>query len=765
MIGGHLSVLFISHARADDAQVRKLEAWLRLNGFTDLFVDHTSISGGEKWREALRASAASCRVLLCLVTDNWLGSLECFNEFRAAWYMGKRIIPLLFLPKHDLLEPGSRKRLAEVLAEDQGIDIGRIETADGTVDFDADDELADRLRKGLRAAGALNRVGLDPEAFEIDRNLRPTPFPGLASFSDDDADAALFYGRSREIAATQEILRSMRALSERRSLVILGASGAGKSSLLRGGIIPRLRRETPAWLPLRAFRPGANPLLNFAEALTRTLADFGQREAYGTVRDHLLDAWRLAERNSDRTITEAGHRTLRAKLETFGRTLRTAASRPTASILIGVDQAEELVSGDGDSAEALADYLRAAITTAETNWQLVLTIRTDSFAELQRHRRFHNLEARGYDLRALPAFRFSDVIEAPAKRYGVEIDPAMIDALMEDAPKEDALPLLAFAMQRLWRQYASSGVLALANYQAVGGLMGLIEDAAERAMRGIEPDQDVPVSTGALSKRLEDIGASTFVPALAQATEDGATIRRVADWASFTDEQQDLLNRFDRWRLIVRRGAETDGGTVEVAHEALFRKWTRLSEWIDQEKSFLELHRQIKTDRERYGRADSRRKGDFVLRGTRLAAARQALRERPGYFNEFKSFIEISKIGARDELALWLFALSPAIGLLFALASALLMIIVPRYFGTLLLNDSAILTLIIYMTLPYFIFLPYLFFLKFTSLSVLHSGSDLSGRIAMAFGFAMLCLLWSFGVYSVIGITMGLVYNVIGIMR
>jgi hypothetical protein len=85
------------------------------------------------------------------------------------------------------------------------------------------------------------------------------------------------------------------------------------------------------------------------------------------------------------------------------------------------------------------------------------------------------------------------VIEEPAKRYGVSIDNLLVDALMEDAPQEDALPLLAFALRRLWRQYAASGSLTKAHYDKVGGLQGLIEDAAERAMRGIEPEQDVPL--------------------------------------------------------------------------------------------------------------------------------------------------------------------------------------------------------------------------------------------------------------------------------
>ena len=95
-----------------------------------------------------------------------------------------------------------------MLAEDQGFDrrrLHRCRTA-GSIS-PRDPEVERRLEIGLRAAGALAKVGLDPEAFAIDRKLRPMPFPGLASFGDDDADAALFYGRSREIAQALEELR------------------------------------------------------------------------------------------------------------------------------------------------------------------------------------------------------------------------------------------------------------------------------------------------------------------------------------------------------------------------------------------------------------------------------------------------------------------------------------------------------------------------------------------------------------------------------
>jgi formylglycine-generating enzyme required for sulfatase activity len=628
-VGNNVAVLFVSHASQDDARASALEAWLTASGFTDLFVDHHSIAGGDKWREELRASAGACRVVLCLVTESWLASHECFNEFRAAWYMGKRIIPLFLLPVAPDLGEEPKKRLAEVCAEYQGIDLAPCIAADLSLDFAANEHVASRLKAGLHAAGALSQVGLDPRTFAIDRKLRPTPFPGLASFGDDDADAALFYGRSREIAHTLEELRTMRALRDMRPLVILGASGSGKSSLLKAGVIPRLRREGPAWLPLRAFRPGADPLLNFAEALARTYADFAKVEAYGLIRERMFDAWSRAERGENGDLTAAGLATLEHALEAEGRKLREAANRPGASILVSIDQAEEIARAEGRSGEALADYLRVALAATETSWQLAFTIRTDSFPELQSHRRFQDLEARGYDLRAIPVFRFDSVVEEPAKRYGVEIDSRLVDALMDAAPNEDALPLLAFALQRLWRQFAESGALTKDNYDRVGGLTLLIEDAAERALRGIEPEQDVPLPAGAPPKRLVDLGAVTFVPALAQINEQGATIRRVADWASFSEEQQELLSRLDRWRLVVRKGTEAGGGTVEVAHEALFREWARLKSWFEPERARLEALRALQVDASAWDR-NGRDSGFLNHRGKRLAEA-DALAASEGY--------------------------------------------------------------------------------------------------------------------------------------
>jgi len=614
-----MATIFVSHSSRDDALASQLEGWLRANGFTDLFIDHAHIAGGAGWADALRANAGSCRVVLCLVTPNWLASGECPSEFKAAWYMGKRIIPLFLLGDEAALDGRQRAELARVRAEAQGVDLGPVLSAGG-IEMSRDEARAEILKRGLREAGALAAVGLDPAAFEVDRARRPSPFPGLTSFGDEDADAALFFGRSREIAETLEMLRKMRAASESNPLVILGASGSGKSSLLKAGIIPRLRREAPAWLPLRAFRPGADPLLNLAEALTRTLGDFGEREAHGTLKRTLLEAWQACERDGRGEFTPAGRSALAAALETQGSRLRNLANRPYATILISVDQAEELARSDGASGQALADYLRAAMD-APSSWRLAFTIRTDSFPELQAHARFQGLEARGYDLRTLPVFRFSDVAEDPAKRYGVEVDPALTDALMEDAPGKDALPLLAFALQRLWDQFSLSGRLTHADYTSMGGLSGLIEDAAERALCGIDPElRDAALPAGGPKSHQAELARAVFVPALADVNDEGAAIRRVAAWSDFNEPQQELLGRFDRWRLVVRRDGDGSGATVEVAHEALFREWGRLRDWLEPERARLEALRGLKLAALAWVR--HQRQGEFLTHfGERLKAA------------------------------------------------------------------------------------------------------------------------------------------------
>ena len=142
-----MAVLFVSHASRDDAAIRDLEAWLEAKGFTDRFVDHSNIGAGEKWPEALRKSAGACRVALCFVTEDWLASDICFGEFEAASFMGKRILPLYALGAGATAQP---KRLGQVRAEDQGLDVSKWLTSDARFDFSRDPEAARKQAANAR---------------------------------------------------------------------------------------------------------------------------------------------------------------------------------------------------------------------------------------------------------------------------------------------------------------------------------------------------------------------------------------------------------------------------------------------------------------------------------------------------------------------------------------------------------------------------------------------------------------------------------------
>ena len=129
----------------------------------------------------------------------------------------------------------------------------------------------------------------------------------------------------------------------------------------------------------------------------------------------------------------------------------------------------------------------------------------------------------------------------------------------------------------------------------------------------------MPLPSAPPPKRQTDLAAATFVPALVEINDQGATIRHIADWSRFTEEQQELLKRFDRWRLVVRKG-EAEGGTVEVAHEALFRTWKRLESWLEPERARLEALRALQVDAGNWERA-AKNNGFLNHRNKRLAEA------------------------------------------------------------------------------------------------------------------------------------------------
>ena len=241
-----MSAIFISHSTKDNADTEAMAHWLKEQGHTSYFIDYDEQSGikaGTDWAQALYQRLRQCQAVIALVTPNWLESKWCFGEMVMARENGKPIFPIKLKPCE----------LPGLLSDLQSIDL--------TVDKESGYR---------RLAAGLKQQGIDPaDVFNPDPT-RP-PYPGFPAF--EEPDAAVFFGRSAEILSAREAFEGLRRHNRDvpRLVLVLGSSGSGKSSLVRAGLIPRLKKDEKNWLPLRPLRPQDE--LSPLDALAFAIAD------------------------------------------------------------------------------------------------------------------------------------------------------------------------------------------------------------------------------------------------------------------------------------------------------------------------------------------------------------------------------------------------------------------------------------------------------------------------------------------------------------
>ena len=250
-----MSRIFLSHSSVNNAEAIAIRDWMIAHGWDDVFLDldpERGLRAGERWQEALKRAAERCELVVFLVSPVWAASKWCLAEFLLAKSLNKRVFAVI-------VEPTPFSELpTEMTAEWQITDL----TA-GTRDFHATVTLPggktadvalgteglDRLRIGLVQSG------LDPKYFPWPPANDParTPYRGLLPLEADDA--GIFFGREAPVIDALDRLRGLREAPPPRLLVILGASGAGKSSFLRAGLLPRLARDDRQFLALPIIRP------------------------------------------------------------------------------------------------------------------------------------------------------------------------------------------------------------------------------------------------------------------------------------------------------------------------------------------------------------------------------------------------------------------------------------------------------------------------------------------------------------------------------
>jgi DNA-binding SARP family transcriptional activator/WD40 repeat protein/energy-coupling factor transporter ATP-binding protein EcfA2 len=380
------------------------------------------------------------------------------------------------------------------------------------------------------------------------------PFKGLASF--DVGDAGFFFGRERAIADL------VARLTSGTSVGVVGASGSGKSSLVRAGLLPALSvgalPGSERWR-LALLRPGPEP----CRELRRALA--GQALASA------LDGLRPGER-----------------------------------LVLAVDQLEEVFTAcdDEDERALFLSTLADAAADRDRRVVVVVALRADFYGRLAGYPRFAEVLSRNHVLLGpMERDELARAIELPAKRAGLQVERRLVDALVADVADEPgALPFLSTMLLELWR-LRETNVLRLETYRAAGGVRGAIARLAEQVY-GQLPEA-------------ERRRARTILLRLA-AGEGSAVVRRRVPLDEL-DFERDEEARCVVSALTEARLLTISDGVVEVSHEALLREWPRLREWLEEDRDGRRLHEDLIT-RARQWHERGRDRGD-LYRGVRLASA------------------------------------------------------------------------------------------------------------------------------------------------
>lgn len=450
----------------------------------------------------------------------------------------------------------------------------------------------------------------------VDRPPTPgeSPFKGLQFF--EEADADLFFGREN---LTLRLVSQLSAILENAFtpgtgaarpvpcfLAIIGASGSGKSSLVRAGLIPALRNSKPladgshppgagtGWC-IHLLTPTASPLDSLARALLPEAAGPDRRS--------------LAEELA------AGPRVLRDWFVSQAEDLKGQSDEPCRSHLIVVDQFEELFSlcRKPEIRQAFIENLMGAAAPGEEDLHLivVITLRADFYAQCGEYEALRQaLERQQVFIGPMSRDELRSAIEGPAHAGGWSFERGLVDLIIRDVGDEPgALPLLSHALLETWKHRRGT-VMTLESYAESGGVRGAIARTAETVFhQRLSPDQQQIARN--IFMRLTEPG---------EVSGENTDTRRRAEISELIPDVQSAQGVERVLKILAdARLVTTSRESAEVAHEALIREWPTLRKWLDENRAGLRLHRQLTEAAQEWARMG--RDPGGLYRGLRLNQA------------------------------------------------------------------------------------------------------------------------------------------------
>jgi WD40 repeat protein len=432
------------------------------------------------------------------------------------------------------------------------------------------------------------------------------PYKGLRAFEEADADD--FFGRDSFVT---RLLDRLSAGSEKdqttpevrvngRFLAVVGPSGSGKSSVIKAGLLPALRRgRLPGahkWF-IAEMTPGSQPLEELEAALLRVAV------------------------NPPTSLLKQFNEDQRGILRAIKRVL---PNDPAVELLLFIDQFEELFTlvEDPDTRQCFLDGLLAAVSETGSRLRVVLTLRADFYDRpllypgLGELVRMHNEV-----VLTLTAEELTEAIRRPAERVGVTFEDDLVPVIVSEVISQPgALPLMQYALTELF-DHCQNGLLTQAAYRQTGGVLGAPSRRAENVYSNLnlarrEVTRQLFLRLVTLGEGVEDtrrrLGIPEMVGLVAQSVE--------GDVAASSGEQQEVrevLETFGKTRLLsFDRDPHSQNPTVEIAHEALLREWGRLKLWLNEVRAEVRLQRALGSAAGEW--VTSGCDPSFLLRGTRL---------------------------------------------------------------------------------------------------------------------------------------------------
>ena len=440
-------------------------------------------------------------------------------------------------------------------------------------------------------------------------DLAANPYRGLTAFQVEDA--AVYFGREAQVERLWNRLREFQERSVQtdppvRLLPILGASGSGKSSLARAGLLPELAR-----CPLPGYRqtyvaemkPGTSPL----EGLARVLARIATNEPSPSTKRAEFEA---IFRQSDGL----------GKHDQLRKIVNDIPCLESSPLVILIDQFEEVYSlcKDANEQAIFIDNLIAAASSPEARVSVVITMRLDFVGETQRHPLLNQIIGSDQSV-ILPVMTPQELhraIAEPAKQAEHPLDEVIVDRLIEQTEgREGALPLLQFALTQIW-EGLRQGKSATETLKAIGGVGGALAGEAQRIYDSLnDKEKDIArrvfVGLVELGEGTQDTRRRAMVESLISAQDNPTSVREVI--GRFSDYRARLLTL----SRVEGKEASVEGKEVaEVTHEALLDHWQQIKEWLDGQRDFIRQQRRINTLAEEWKRQG--KKSGYLLQGRQL---------------------------------------------------------------------------------------------------------------------------------------------------